>query len=1624
MTWTDNASNNFNITARIFRRDGVAITSEFTINETLPGEQSTNLNVSPYDRYHRTIASDTNGNFVVTWRSDQDAGQGFNIYARRFDQNGIALGAEFRVNNINVAGDQRFSVVAMAPDGRFAIVWQSEAGTNSSEIFGQMYNADGTANGGEFRLNQTLTGAQVHPSIAMDAKGNLYAVWDSPNIVNGAANDIILRKFDLNGLALTNEFRVNTITNADQIDPSIAIDESGQFIVVAWESDHSGTKDVYTQRLFAPSFSAEKTGFVDVLDVNNANNAPILDNSGIPQLTAIPEDVDDASNPGNTIEDIIGNTITDADGPLQGIAITALDNSNGVWQYSINDGFDWTDINAASDNAALLLKADTHTSMRFVPNLNYNGPATFSYRAWDQSDGNSNGAEGVDTTANGGTTAFSANVDTAQITVIPVNDAPINTVPLLPIETNHNTAVAIPGVSVADVDINETAAPNNTIKVDLLTALAGGTMEVIAFGGVSITGNDTHEISITGNLFDVNETLKNLIYKPATGFTGTQEIFMTSDDLGHTGGDALIDNNDSFFVTVKPVNDEPEISAPEKFQVNEDTNLSLTGISVSDADSKILEVRFEANNGVLAFSPAGNTTITDNGSNVVSLVGSVNDINETLLNPVIYSPPANFNGHTFIEIFAQDDLSVSIIKIKIDVTPVNDAPVVIVPGPQNISEDTNLILPGISVADVDLAETPDGKLKVDLSVEHGILNLTQVGDAVLNNNGSKEVSIIGNAADVNIILDSLIYQGDLNFNGFDLLTVKVDDQGNTGAPGFLTDTKTIEINVNPVNDAPILDNTGDPRLTNIPEDVSNTSNPGNKIEEIIGRTITDADGPLQGIAITALDNNNANGFWQYSTDDGVNWTDIGPVSDNAALLLKADTHTSMRFVPNLNYNGPATFSYRAWDQSDGNPNGAEGVDTSPNNDKRIAATFINNFVSPPNNETSAFSTNVDTAQIDVIPVNDGPVITVPLTQIASEDTDLMLLGISVADVDLAETPDGKLKMNLSVEHGILNLTQVGDAVLSNNGSKSVSINGNATDVNAILDSLIYRGDLNFNGSDLLTVRADDQGNTGSEGPKTDLKTVDINVLSIEDSPEVTAPANAQTNEDTNVSLVGIRVNDADDKNLDVHFNSTNGILTFTPSGAVTIINNGSDFVRIMGSIDDINATLLNPVIFSPTPQFNGLASVEVFAFAENNEGSGHAQIPIDVTPVNDAPVITVPGAQNGNEDANLSLPGISVVDTDLAETPSGNLKVDLSASHGTLTLILSGNATLNNNGSKAVSIIGSAVDVNATLDSLIYKGDPNFNGSDAIIAKVDDQGNTGSGGVKTDTKTIDINVDAANDAPVVIVPGPQNVNEDTDLSLPGISVADADLAEAPNGNLRVDLSVSHGTVNLIQVGDATISNNGSKIVTIIGNATDINAILASLVYRGDPNFNGFDLLTVKVDDQGNVGSGGALSDVKTIAITVNPEILPLAITPQQIIEDVLPIPLMPIDNIDLVQSVFKNKTVNPSIPYLTDENFDAYETPEFALYSPPILTDSLKTKNSFEYAELGQFYGFPNSRLTEILNDVQDYRDNGDLNTRNLLDEFDQDNEQPTDVMDKIKSMHQSFEQQVLKVLNDTFMNS
>lgn len=160
------------------------------------------------------------------------------------------------------------------------------------------------------------------------------------------------------------------------------------------------------------------------------NDAPVLDNSGNMTMTSINED--NSNSPGNSVGGIIQTAqtggedrITDVDdNALEGFAVIEAGSSNGVWQYSTNGGTSWLPFGTVSNNSAVLL--DTAARIRFVPNPGFSGSVSFTFRAWDRTQGN-NGDIGVNVSDgnNGGTTAFSTATETVALTVLTVNDLPI-----------------------------------------------------------------------------------------------------------------------------------------------------------------------------------------------------------------------------------------------------------------------------------------------------------------------------------------------------------------------------------------------------------------------------------------------------------------------------------------------------------------------------------------------------------------------------------------------------------------------------------------------------------------------------------------------------------------------------------------------------------------------------------------------------------------------------------------------------------------------------------------------------------------------------------------------------------------------------------------------------------------------------------------------------------------------------------------------------------------------------------------------------------------------------------------------------------------------------------------------
>ncbi len=184
----------------------------------------------------------------------------------------------------------------------------------------------------------------------------------------------------------------------------------------------------------------------DTLNIK-VNKAPILDPILVSNLNSILENP--VTNPGTLVSAIIAGAFSDEQAVLKGIAVTAVDNSNGIWQYAL-DGTTWQAFGSPSNTNARLLAADGTTKIRFVPNANYIGTPAISFRAWDQfADWGSTLVAG-DTTnvsTNGVATAFSSEVAEAKIAVgtppIPV----VPGVPTPPISTiSDNSAPIDPGI--------------------------------------------------------------------------------------------------------------------------------------------------------------------------------------------------------------------------------------------------------------------------------------------------------------------------------------------------------------------------------------------------------------------------------------------------------------------------------------------------------------------------------------------------------------------------------------------------------------------------------------------------------------------------------------------------------------------------------------------------------------------------------------------------------------------------------------------------------------------------------------------------------------------------------------------------------------------------------------------------------------------------------------------------------------------------------------------------------------------------------------------------------------------------------------------------------------------------
>jgi hypothetical protein len=191
------------------------------------------------------IATDADGDFIVVWQSAGQDGDSYGIYGQRFDKNGVAQGGEFRINSFTT-GVQQSPDVAMDADGNFVVLWEGydPDSTSGYSIYAKRYNSAGVAQDtNEFVVNTDTTFNHSSGAIAVEADGDFIIVWESGG-QDGNGYGIFAQRYTSSGATVGSEFQVNSFTTGVQVLPDVAVADDGSFVVV-WQSVGQDTEDAY-----------------------------------------------------------------------------------------------------------------------------------------------------------------------------------------------------------------------------------------------------------------------------------------------------------------------------------------------------------------------------------------------------------------------------------------------------------------------------------------------------------------------------------------------------------------------------------------------------------------------------------------------------------------------------------------------------------------------------------------------------------------------------------------------------------------------------------------------------------------------------------------------------------------------------------------------------------------------------------------------------------------------------------------------------------------------------------------------------------------------------------------------------------------------------------------------------------------------------------------------------------------------------------------------------------------------------------------------------------------------------------------------------------------------------------
>ncbi len=931
--------------------------------------------------------------------------------------------------------------------------------------------------------------------------------------------------------------------------------------------------------------------------------------------------------------------------------------------------------------------AEGNAGLKFTPAANFNGSGRFTVQA---------SASGSDAGLGGGTV-------TATIIVNAVNDAPVLDldaddssgqagVDFAVIFARRGPAVAIADADAALSDIDSATLSSLTVTI---TNLRDGTAESLAADtrGTSITasydsGTGVLTLSGTDSVTNYQQVLRTVSYRNTAANPDT-----TARSITFVANDGTLDSNaGTTTVTIAASNNAPVVN-DQSFWVDEN---AANGTSVGT----VIAADPDAGDRLTYSITAGNT---DGAFALDADTGEITVANRAALD---YEAHPTFTLTVEVTDSGTPGLT-DTATVTIHLRDLNEAPLV---NDQSFSVGENAAN-GTSVGTV-IATDPDAGDRLTYSITGG-----NTDGAFALDVDTGEITVANRAA--------LDYETHPTFT----VTVEVTDSRTPG----LTDSATITIHLVNLNEAPLVND----QPFSVDENAANGTSVGTLV----------ATDPDAGDRLTySITGGNTDGAFALDADAG----EI-TVANRAA--LDYETHPIFTLTVEVTDNGTpgltdsATITIHLVDLNEAplvndqsfsvDENAANGtsigtvVAIDPDAGNRLTYSI------KAGNTGGAFALDANTGEITVanraaLDYEAHPtfILTVEVTDSGTPGlTDSALVTIRLRDVNEAPTAidlsPGSVDENTDTRAG----TSVGalsTADPDSGDTAAYSIVGGADQAHfriggagsnelILTDGLL---DHETKSSYQVTVRVTDSRGLSHE------ETFTVTVNDLNEAPALNNQSFRVDENAANGTVVGTVVAtdvDASDRlTYSIIAGNTGGAFTLnSTTGEITVANQaGLDYET-------------NPTI-SVTVRVTDLGGLTA-------EGT----VTVNLNGVNEAPTVLAPGILLTPDAAPIVFrsadgTGISVRDVDAG---AGSIQMEIQVTNGDVTLAGTAGLTFVRGDGVDDAILvftGTIAAINAALEGMVFKSEPDYVGLATLGLTVDDQGNSGSGGPLLDTRVVNI----------------------------------------------------------------------------------------------------------------------------------------------------------------------------------------------------------------------------------------------------------------------------------------------